>query len=93
MEKMTFERAKESYQNDTYTQAIKELAINLDALIQLFINKKIINEEEYDEYVEIVKGIVEGAIDKEIRKEVDEFNKDMQDPEKQVERMFKSLFY
>lgn len=93
MEKMTFERAKESYQNDTYIQAIKELAINLDALIQLFINKKIINEEEYDEYVEIVKGIVEGAIDKKIRKEVDEFNKDMQDPEKQVERMFKSLFY
>ncbi len=93
MEKMTFERAKESYQNDTYIQAIKELAINLDALIQLFINKKIINEEEYDEYVEIVKGIVEGAIDKKIRKEVDEFNKDMQDPKKQVERMFKSLFY
>ena len=93
MEKMTFERAKESYQNDTYIQAIKELAINLDALIQLFINKKIINEEEYDEYVEIAKGIVEGAIDKKIRKEVDEFNKDMQDPEKQVERMFKSLFY
>lgn len=40
-----------------------------------------------------MKGIVEGAIDKKIRKEVDEFNKDMQDPEKQVERMFKSLFY
>ena len=31
MEKMTFERAKESYQNDTFIQAIKELAINLDA--------------------------------------------------------------
>ena len=93
MEKMTFERAKEAYQNDVYAQAIKELGINLDALTQLLINKEIINEEEYDEYVEIVKGIVEGAIDKKIRKKVDEFNKDMQDPEKQVERMFKSLFY
>lgn len=93
MEKMTFERAKEAYQNDVYAQAIKELGINLDALTQLLINKEIINEEEYDEYVEIVKGIVEGAIDKKIRKEVDEFNKDMQDPKKQVETMFKSLFY
>ena len=93
MEKMTFERAKEAYQNDVYAQAIKELGINLAALTQLLINKEIINEEEYDEYVEIVKGIVEGAIDKKIRKEVDEFNKDMQDPKKQVEAMFKSLFY
>ena len=93
MEKMTFERAKEAYQNDVYAQAIKELSINLVALTQLLINKEIINEEEYDEYVEIVKGIVEGAIDKKIRKEVDEFNKDMQDPKKQVEAMFKSLFY
>ena len=93
MEKMTFERAKEAYQNDVYAQAIKELSINLDALTQLLINKEIINEEEYDEYVEIVKGIVEGAIDKKIRKKVDEFNKDMQDPKKQVETMFKSLFY
>ena len=93
MEKMTFERAKEAYQNDVYAQAIKELGINLDALTQLLINKEIINEEEYDEYVEIVKGIVEGAIDKKIRKKVDEFNKDMQDPKKQVETMFKSLFY
>ena len=93
MEKMTFERAKEAYQNDVYAQAIKELGINLDVLTQLLINKEIINEEEYDEYVEIVKGIVEGAIDKKIRKEVDEFNKDMQDPKKQVETMFKSLFY
>ena len=93
MEKMTFERAKEAYQNDVYAQAIKELGINLDALTQLLINKEIINEEEYEEYVEIVKGIVEGAIDKKIRKKVDEFNKDMQDPKKQVETMFKSLFY
>ena len=93
MEKMTFERAKEAYQNDVYAQAIKELGINLAALTQLLINKEIINEEEYDEYVEIVKGIVEGAIDKKIHKKVDEFNKDMQDPKKQVETMFKSLFY
>ena len=93
MEKMTFERAKEAYQNDVYAQAIKELSINLVALTQLLINKEIINEEEYDEYVEIVKGIVGGAIDKKIRKKVDEFNKDMQDPKKQVETMFKSLFY
>ena len=92
MEKMTFERAKEIYQSDAYAQARKELAISIGTLIQLLINKGIINEEEYDEYEEIVRKSVEDTIDNRIHEEVDKFNKDMEDPKKQLEVMFKYLF-
>lgn len=92
MEKITFERAKEIYQSDAYAQARKELAISIGTLIQLLINKGIINEEEYDEYEEIVRKSVEDTIDNRIHEEVDKFNKDMEDPKKQLEAMFKYLF-
>lgn len=91
MNKMTFEKAKEMLEENEQYVFNKEVAIEIDTILQLLIEKNIFTKQEYEDVEKKRRKYAEKKWDKEIRKKVDEFNEEMKDPLNQVRAMLGTL--
>lgn len=91
MNKMTFEKAKEMLEENEQYVFNKKVAIEIDTILQLLIEKNIFTKQEYEDVKKKKKKYAEKEWDKKIQKQVDEFNEKMEDPINQIRAMLGTL--
>ena len=91
MNKMTFEKAKEMLEENEQYVFNKEVAIEIDTILQLLIEKNIFTKQEYEDVEKKRRKYAEKEWDKKIQKQVDEFNEKMEDPINQIRAMLGTL--
>ena len=90
-EEITLEDAKKMLEKSNYYNTLMKHGVIIDAIVNLLIDKKIFTEDEYNKKKKEIKDLYDENLDKLLQKEVEQYNKNMQDPKKKLEYMLKSI--
>ena len=90
-EEITLEDAKKMLEKSNYYNTLMNHGVTIDAIVNLLIDKKIFTEDEYNKKKKEIKDLYDENLDKLLQKEVEQYNKNMQDPKKKLEYMLKSI--
>ena len=90
-EEITLEDVKKMLENNTYYNNLMNYGVNIDTIVNLLIDKKIFTEDEYNKKKKEIKDLYDENLDKLLQKEVEQYNKNMQDPKKKLEYILKSI--
>lgn len=90
-EEITLEDAKKMLEKSNYYNTLMNHGVIIDAIVNLLIDKKIFTEDEYNKKKKEIKDLYDENLDKLLQKEVEQYNKNMQDPKKKLEYMLKSI--
>lgn len=81
-EEITLEDAKKMLEKSNYYNTLMNHGVIIDTIVNLLINKKIFTEDEYNKKKKEIKDLYDENLDKLLQKEVEQYNKNMQDPKK-----------
>lgn len=90
-EEITLEDAKKMLEKSNYYNTLMNHGVIIDAIVNLLFDKKIFTEDEYNKKKKEIKDLYDENLDKLLQKEVEQYNKNMQDPKKKLEYILKSI--
>ena len=90
-EEITLEDAKKMLEKSNYYNTLMNHGVIIDAIVNLLFDKKIFTEDEYNKKKKEIKDLYDENLDKLFQKEVEQYNKNMQDSKKKLEYILKSI--